>query len=257
MDKGAIDFKAMYAAEKKKMQEAAKIMQVTRETVFNLLQDMRHLLILDIRPKEDFEKLRIRGSYSFTLEDIDAKIPEFMKFCKQSQDKLLDQTDKLRRLLIVTQDEGENVDSIRPLLQDAKAFNKVMQLKNGFGDFQDKYSFLCISEDSDPDDIKRAEARFPSEIIPNKLFLGNFINSLNETHFKCLNIRKIIGMTPTKADKMDESEQIDTYVHLEMNELLKPDLDFETLQSLLQTNMDQGEGAVLIYCLQGNLSAAV
>ena len=64
-------------------------------------------------------------------------------------------------------------------------------------------------------------------------------------------------MTPAKAEKMDESEQIDTYVHLEMNELHKPDLDFESLQSLLVTTMSEGDGAVLIYCLQGNLSAAV
>jgi rhodanese-related sulfurtransferase len=257
MDKGAIDFKAMYAAEKKKMQQSTKIMQTTRETVFNLLQDMRHLLVLDIRPKEDFAKSRIRGSFSFTLEDVESKIPDFMKFWKRSQDKLLDKTDKLRRLLIITQDAGEDIDSIKPLLQDAEAFNKVMQLKNGFGDFHDKYSFLCVSDESDSDDVKRAEARYPSEIIPNKLFLGNFINSLNENHFKWLNIRKLIGMTPTKAEKMDESEQIDTYVHLEMNELHKPDLDFESLQSLLVTTMSEGDGAVLIYCLQGNLSAAV
>lgn len=89
------------------------------------------------------------------------------------------------------------------------------------------------------------------------MFLGNFISSLNETHFKNLNIRKILGLTPNKIEKIDESTQIDKYVHLEINEMLKPQLDFVEILNIVNELMQEGEGAVLIYCLQGNLSAAV
>ena len=53
-----IDFKSMYAAEKKKVQQAAKILQIKRDIAFNLLQDMRHLLILDVRTEEEFKANR-------------------------------------------------------------------------------------------------------------------------------------------------------------------------------------------------------
>ena len=132
-----------------------------------------------------------------------------------------------------------------------------MKLKNGFSEFQQKYPFVCINENSTEEEYKKASARFPSEIITDKLFLGNFINSMNEDHFKLLNIRKIIGLTPNAAEKMEEGKNIDKYIHLEMNELHKPDLDFDELQVLVDSTIEEGEGSVLIYCLQGNLSAAV
>ena len=132
-----------------------------------------------------------------------------------------------------------------------------MQLKDGFKDFEEKYPFLWINDDSSDDDIKRAQSRYPSEIVADKLFLGNFINSLNETHFENLNIKKIIGMTPNKAEKMEESGKISKYIHLEINEMLKPQLDFEEIITLVNEVIDDGPGAVLIYWLQGNMSAAV
>ncbi|CAI2375553.1 unnamed protein product [Moneuplotes crassus] len=254
---GAIDMKAMIQAEKKKRQQADKIIQITRETAFNLLQDMRHLLILDVRPAEEFEKNHLRDSFNFTLEDIETKLPEFLKYCKTSQDRLRDTTDTHRRLIIVTSVADEDVEGIKPLLKEVLAFHKIMKLKNGFADFHEKYPFLCLNSESTEEEVKKAESRYPSEIIPNKLFLGNFINSLNEEHFKNLNITKLIGMTPNEAENMEESKCISKYIHLKMDELVKPDLDFEELQTLVTTTIDDGEGAVLIYCLQGNLSAAV
>ena len=185
----------------------------------------------------------------------------------------LDETNLFRRLLIVTSEASQNIDEIKPLrffnllnfsyfifppiLKGAQAFHKVMQLKDGFKDFEEKYRFLWVNDDSSDDDVKRAQSRYPSEIVADKLFLGNFINSLNEEHFVNLNIKKIIGLTPNKAEKMEESGKITKYVHLEMNELNKPQLDFEAIIALINETLDEGPGAVLIYWLQGNLSAAV
>jgi hypothetical protein len=244
-DKGCIDIKAMYLAEKKKREQTKKIMQVTKETVFNLLQDMRHLLVLDVRDPEEYKLNRIRDSFNFPLEAAQDNISDFLSFCKKSQDVMLDKRDDLRRLLIITQEGSGNIDEIRPILSDTQAFQKTMQMKDSFSDFEQKYPFLCINDDSSDNDVKRAQARYPSEIIPDKLFLGNFINSLNETHFKNLNIKKVIGMTPNKAEGL--GEQIEKYVHLEMNELQKPELDFEELAKLVETTIEEDDGAVLIY----------
>lgn len=160
-------------------------------------------------------------------------------------------------MLIVTAEASENIDEIKPLLKGAQAFHKVMQLKDGFKDFETKYPFLCVNDDSTDDDVKRAQSRYPSEIVADKLFLGNFINSLNETHFENLNIKKIIGLTPLKAEKMEESGKISKYVHLQIDEQSKPQLDFEAIIALVDELINEGPGAVLIYWLQGNMSAAV
>jgi len=245
---GCIDVKAMYAAEKKKREQSTRVNQISREAVFNILQDMRHLLIIDTRTPEEFSKSHIRNSWSLQLEENKEVETDFMKFCKKSQDKLVDPGDLHRRLLIITDDEQSDITQIRKILEGIQAFHKIMQLKSGFQDFYDKYSFLCVSDSSTNDDIQRAGSRYPSEIIPGKLFLGNFINSMNETHFVNLGIKKLIGMTPNPAEKIGESEQITKYIHLEMSEVHKKlELDFEELSQLVRTTMEEEDGAVLIY----------
>ena len=74
---GAIDFKAMYAAEKKKKE--FKIIQSNRETVFNLLQDMRHILILDLRSEEKFNENRLRNSFHFPLDKLEENEAKFLQ----------------------------------------------------------------------------------------------------------------------------------------------------------------------------------
>ena len=46
----ALDFKAMYKAEKKKREDPTpRAIELAPLTVFNMLNDMRHLVIYDVR----------------------------------------------------------------------------------------------------------------------------------------------------------------------------------------------------------------
>lgn len=246
-----IDIKAMMASERKKREQNKKVLQVNREAAFNLLMDMRHLLILDIRSASEFSSSRIRSSMWFdsSVEDETELLTNFIKWCKKSQDNLISTDDELRRILVITAEPNEDIGVLKKIFEGTQAFHKIMQLKNGYSDFESKYHFVCISDESSEDDIKRAEARFPSEILSDKLFMGNFINSVNKEHFKKLNISTILEVSAQKAEKQ-EDEKIDRYIDFKVVETKNKLSDEEEGE-------DFKEGATLIYSFNGYFAAAV
>lgn len=66
--------------------------------VFNMLQDMRHLIMLDLRPSAEFEKAHIRHAFNVDLDDWQ---DVFVKAFEESSGQSQYQDDDLRRLLII------------------------------------------------------------------------------------------------------------------------------------------------------------
>ena len=54
--------------EKLRAQQTLSIKATTALNVFNMLQDMRHLVILDLREEEPFAESHIRRSINVTIE---------------------------------------------------------------------------------------------------------------------------------------------------------------------------------------------
>ena len=65
-DTSAIDFKTMYAQERLRASQALTLKETTAMNVFNMLQDMRHLVILDLREEPQFAASHIRRSIRVT-----------------------------------------------------------------------------------------------------------------------------------------------------------------------------------------------
>ena len=78
-------------------------------TLFNMLQDMRHLMVLDVRSKEDFDRKHVRNAFWIDLsnEDEIAFMSEFLKIVTQSVKNLVDKEDEFRRLLIVKDESAD------------------------------------------------------------------------------------------------------------------------------------------------------
>jgi hypothetical protein len=57
-----IDFQSEIRKEKNLSKVKIGLSHANEMAVFNLLQDMRHLIIVDFRSKEEFEKSHIRKS---------------------------------------------------------------------------------------------------------------------------------------------------------------------------------------------------
>lgn len=58
----------MYKEEKIKVTEKLTLKVASTTTAYNMLQDMRQLIILDFRPTEEFQSSRIRKSIQSSLE---------------------------------------------------------------------------------------------------------------------------------------------------------------------------------------------
>ena len=107
--------------------------------------------------------------------------------------------------------------------------------------------------------VMRAKSRYPSD-LGKGLFLGNFVNSTNLHQMKLLGIQKVIGLTPKVDENLEKSDL--EYVHFEYEEKKKPSLDFNSIiEKIGEEGKVEEVGAeakgTLIYCLSGNLSAAV
>lgn len=65
----AIDFHTKLRLEQARSQQTLSVKVATSQQVYNFLQDMRHLVILDFRSEELFKKCRIRKSLKVDLEN--------------------------------------------------------------------------------------------------------------------------------------------------------------------------------------------
>lgn len=68
LKESAIDFKTMLAKERQRAGQDLALKQTTPVNVFNMLQDMRHLIILDLRTPSDFSTSHIRMSLNVTVD---------------------------------------------------------------------------------------------------------------------------------------------------------------------------------------------
>ena len=73
-NEGMIDFKAQMRREKNLAEVKVVPKNVSAMNAFNLLQDLRHLIILDFRSEEDFNKNHIRKALRVDLTDYKEKI---------------------------------------------------------------------------------------------------------------------------------------------------------------------------------------
>ena len=69
-----IDFNAEMRKERLKNLEQIKVKMAERSVVFNLLQDLRHLILIDLRPKELFDQNHIRKSINCDMNNYKEKI---------------------------------------------------------------------------------------------------------------------------------------------------------------------------------------
>jgi len=167
LEQNVIDFEALKKKEAAKYNKTYQFSQIPRETLYNLTQDLRHLVMIDVRPKEEYDKNHIRDS--FLLTDFENK-KDLLKSFEEVDRKYEIQeekysTKKIRRIVIIdfkTNKFDEN-DPKHKLIIDAvkenRDFDKVHYLQGGIEDFSAKYPFLCL-------DFKERDASAKTEIKP-------------------------------------------------------------------------------------------
>ena len=192
----AIDFKASYAQAKALSKLELQLKCTTPMNAFNLLQDMRHLIILDLRPEEQYAAGHIRKSINTNLSGYQKELSEAILLKeKQHRFKSHYEADDLLRVLFVfppeSFDECEKAISselkgINQLIMDASGgfhrLSKAFYLKEFEGAFDKKYPYVCVNAKSEERWQVLAESRFPSELKKDKLFIGNMMNILSNDY---------------------------------------------------------------------------
>jgi hypothetical protein len=69
MQPEAIDFNSMLRQEKLASKHQLAVKQISANAVYNLLMDMRHLIIIDFRSQEEYTSAQIRRSLRGTMSD--------------------------------------------------------------------------------------------------------------------------------------------------------------------------------------------
>lgn len=172
-----IDFKKLYEEEKalSKQKLSLKVSSITN--TYNMMQDMRHLIILDFRQEEEFKESHIRKSLTVTTDIYQQILAERLGGPKEMQQpyKSHFEGDDLKRILCVLPNANwkeleAQINKNLPAFNDEvllKAFNtrihKAYFLKD-FNEVKTKYPFLCVGQTSPERSLIKAEARYPSEI---------------------------------------------------------------------------------------------
>jgi hypothetical protein len=86
----------------------------------------------------------------------------------------------------------------------------------------------------------KAESRYPSDIGLN-IFIGNFVNCMNVDHLGKLGITQVIGLTPSKDEKLGLMNEYFEYTHFPYNEVEKPQLNFEEIIASMQNFKEKEE----------------
>ena len=73
-NESCIDFKSQMRREKNLAEAKVDLKMVSPMNAFNLLQDLRHLIILDFRKDEAFDQSHIRKALRVSLSDYKEKI---------------------------------------------------------------------------------------------------------------------------------------------------------------------------------------
>ena len=132
--------------------------------LFNILQDMRHVIILDLREEVDFNQSHIRKSIRVTLENYKDEIMTAMLTKdkeKQQQFKSQYENDDLRRVVFII--PSENFKALEAQVNaEILAVDEQIDMKSGgliqihrvfaFKDydtiFEPKYPLMCVQESS-------------------------------------------------------------------------------------------------------------
>ena len=107
-DSSAIDFKTMLAKERVRATQTLSLKPTTSLNVFNMLQDMRHLVILDLREEAEFAESHIRKSINVTVDTWKDQLIAAMLQYNDARFRSNYREDDLKRVLFVLPDNSES-----------------------------------------------------------------------------------------------------------------------------------------------------
>eukprot|EP00347_Sterkiella_histriomuscorum_P023666 403333809 len=264
----AIDFQKMLKEEKQKSKEKLTLKVSSITNTYNMLQDLRHILILDFRSPEEFEEANIRRSINVNLENYQHALMGLFATKPQDHASHYISDDLKRVLFVLPKDDWKNYE--KKLSQEIEQLgNEVMNAYmerigkayffKDFPEFRQKYKFMCVGQGTSYKQKIRSICRYPSEIKENLIYIGNMMNVIDKSNFQVssLGFKTIIYISSQKFDHLHELPNMNV-LHFEAHEPSKPQIDFDAIiQQVLTLISTKEQTPILIFDVSGILSAAV
>jgi len=287
----AIDYEQLKKQETSKANKVYAFKQVSREDLFNNLQDLRHIVLLDLRPSQVFYSCHIRGS--FCVDYADNNESSLLQYFDDVDKKATENETKykskpIRRAFLIDTNANqynENNKETKLALDCIKkfgGFDKVSYLKQGIESFIEKYPFLCLNfherdQESDEKAKKPVEenkvnsegkpilspyetkllysmSRFPTEITEGKIFLGSMYNANNRKQMQDLGIKSVIEFIDYKDQPIPEYKTTHfTYKNIPIDNETAPFVDFDEICTYIDDLLkDETKSPVLLCCKDGD-----
>jgi rhodanese-related sulfurtransferase len=95
----------LYKQHQARAAQKLELKKANAMLVYNMLQDMRHLIILDLRPKTDYDRHHIRKAIHVEMATLTKSLTQAYIHNKHS----LYEGDDLRRVLVIVSDQNAKI----------------------------------------------------------------------------------------------------------------------------------------------------
>lgn len=247
-DSGAVEvpqtsLQEMIANEKMKAVTMKKIIPCTSVDVFNMLQDLRHFAVLDLRTPEEFDEMFLRDSFNFRTNQKNSWFG-VVEHLKKSESRAMENekkysTKKIRRVCVIPQQESQSTpEQDFEMVKDIFKSNdidvdKVYVLADKLTVLAQKFPFLMMNKEhkdavlklngaskeeltqmvqptNADQGIKRllySLSRFPFCIVEDRMFLGQMYNMNNKLQLQDLKIKTLVHIEVHEFEKGSESPE--------------------------------------------------
>lgn len=254
-------------SEEAKLNSSPNIEDITITELYNKLCRFGYFAVatkyIDLRDSNEFNKYHIATSVNVIVKNKeinsldDLSVIDTIQTCKLKWHlKLLTQ----EAVIVFIGDGGKNTQLLISFLLNKYQVTKFMQLKpnkNGLQLFADKYPFMMI-KGSGYKEIDESVPDYPHEIIKNKLYLGNYIQSDDKKIISNLQITHIVNVTrQTHKNKLEDIEYYQMAIDDMLSEnLLENNLLLNTIKYIdnilfKENEDDNNKTKIMVHCHQG------
>ncbi|EAS04458.2 dual specificity phosphatase domain protein (macronuclear) [Tetrahymena thermophila SB210] len=260
-----------------------QVKAIQNQTLYNLIQDLRHIVLIQLSKNEKNDHLRQAVRFDFETSK-PAEILELIHDMDQKaiQNEQKYKLQKIRRICFIDYDPLEEKDKkLEKYLQlfsneKTLAEYKFYCLKEGLNSFSKKYPFLMLNND-DFENIeeKKKEApkdsrdilndkqkkvlysysQFPFEIVEDVLFLGNVYHSNSQMYLNDLSIKIMIDFITYSEEDTQKIPSFKTekfeYKNIPLDAKQSVTLDFDEINKYIEQQISENKGRVLLYCSNG------
>ena len=227
--------------------------------LFNHVQFVWTKLFIDIRPKQQFDKQAITQFLNIPNDILNDENCDEIVIAKFNAAKKTKLGEKIEAIFVVN---GSKMDEtieftkyFQKLIVDTYDLNDIpiYILNTDFDNFRHKFPFLCHGIDDD----KYGIHKYPSQILNDKLFLGNMTHAVTKQILLNLKITHIINMTPQfTAQKFDVDKDLNIkYLQCPIydNETVVINTYFEKAINFINNALNEKDkdNKVLVHCQAG------